>query len=172
MRLPYLASTTALLLGGLLAAGAAHAGPQVQFQVTLETPVLRLGHLALPLPPIPVPRAVIVGPSYEPRGHAGPVRWDADGDGVPNRNDPVYNPRWDRDGDGVPNRRDPVYNPRWDRDGDGVPNRRDPVYNPRWDRDGDGVPNRYDPRPGDPRNGRAWQGHDGRRDWRDQGPRR
>ncbi len=31
--------------------------------------------------------------------------------------------RWDRDGDGIPNRRDPVYNPRWDRDGDGVPNR-------------------------------------------------
>ena len=33
-----------------------------------------------------------------------PTRWDRDGDGIPNRHDPVYNPRWDRDGDGVPNR--------------------------------------------------------------------
>jgi hypothetical protein len=30
-----------------------------------------------------------------------------DGDGIPNRQDRVYNPRWDRDGDGIPNRRDP-----------------------------------------------------------------
>ena len=33
--------------------------------------------------------------------------------------------RWDRDADGIPNRQDRLYNPRWDRDGDGIPNRHD-----------------------------------------------
>ena len=40
------------------------------------------------------------------RSYRAPTRWDRDGDGVPNRDDRVYNPRWDRDGDGVPNRYD------------------------------------------------------------------
>ncbi len=132
----FVAATT--LLAGALAAGTAHAGPDVQWQVTLETPKIRLpGHVVLPLPPIPVPRAVVVAPQrdardhgrgYEPshgNAHSDPRRWDADRDGIPNRYDRVYNPRWDRDGDGIPNRHDRGYNPRWDRDGDGVPNRHD-----------------------------------------------
>lgn len=92
-----------------LMAGTAHAGADVQWQVTLETPKLRLpGHVVLPLPPIPVPRAVVVAPQREERRpvYADARRWDADGDGIPNRYDRVYNPRWDRDGDGIPNRDD------------------------------------------------------------------
>ena len=99
----------ATVLAGALAAGTAHAGPDVQWQVTVETPKIRLpGHVVIPLPPIPVPRAVVVAPHREERvySHAEPRRWDADGDGIPNRYDRVYNPRWDRDGDGIPNRHD------------------------------------------------------------------
>jgi hypothetical protein len=107
MSLRKIAITATLLLTGALAASAAHAGPSIQWQLTLETPVIRLpGHVVLPLPPIPVPRAVVVAPQYDERAARGPRRWDADGDGVPNRHDPVYNPRWDRDGDGIPNRHD------------------------------------------------------------------
>jgi hypothetical protein len=45
------------------------------------------------------------------RGHGRGFR-DADGDGIPNRYDRVYNPRWDRDGDGIPNRYDRYDNSR------------------------------------------------------------
>jgi len=115
------------LLAGTLAAGAAQAGgPEVQWSVTLATPTIRLpGHVLLPLPPIPVPRVVLVQPNrdiahHEPRYERGYDRGygDADRDGIPNRRDPVYNPRWDRDGDGVPNRydarpNDPRYSRGW-----------------------------------------------------------
>jgi hypothetical protein len=128
------------LLAGSLAAGAAQAGgPAVQWSVDLITPTIRLpGHVVLPLPPIPVPRVVVVQPSreafyQEPRYERGPDRGYVRGYG--------------------------------DADRDGIPDRRDAVYNPRWDRDGDGVPNRYDARPDDPRYGRGW--HEARRDWRD-----
>lgn len=139
--------TAALLLTGALAASGAHAGPNVQWQVSVETPVIRLGHLALPLPPILVPRAVSVGPQYDDRGYRGdPRRWDADGDGVPNRRDPVYNPPWDRDGDGVPNRYDPYPNdPRNGRGWHG---------HDGWRRDDRRDDHRHDRR-------------DDRRDWRD-----
>jgi hypothetical protein len=143
----FAAATT--MLAGVLAAGAAHAGPDVQWQVTLETPKIRLpGHVVLPLPPIPVPRAVVVAPQVDNRvyGQVGYAQGYGHGDSR-----------------------------RWDADGDGIPNRYDRVYNPRWDRDGDGIPNRYDPRPNDPRNGRGWRERDERRedrrddrkDWRD-----
>ncbi len=99
----------ALLLSSLLAASSALAGPQVHWQVTVESPAIRLpGHVVLPLPPILVPRMVVTDPHLRHhRGYREPSRWDVDGDGVPNRHDRVYNPRWDRDGDGTPNRYDP-----------------------------------------------------------------
>ena len=58
--------------------------------------------------PVYLPERVRVVPRYG-RDYGQPVRWDVDGDGIPNRYDRVYNPRWDRDGDGIPN--------RYDRDG-------------------------------------------------------
>lgn len=150
----FVAATT--LLAGALAAGTAHAGPDVQWQVTLETPKIRLpGHVVLPLPPIPVPRAVVVAPQRDARDHGRGYE--------PSHGNAHSDPR------------------RWDADRDGIPNRYDRVYNPRWDRDGDGIPNRYDARPNDPRNGRGWSERDhqprgdhrhddrrdDRRDWRD-----
>jgi hypothetical protein len=56
-----------------------------------------------------VPQRGVHGPGvYGPGpGHVRGRSWrDADGDGIPNRRDRVYNPRWDVDGDGVPNRYD------------------------------------------------------------------
>jgi hypothetical protein len=54
-----------LLLAGAVTAGSAHAGPNVQVQVGIETPMLRLpGHVMLPLPPIPVPRIVVAAPPH------------------------------------------------------------------------------------------------------------
>lgn len=132
------------LLAGTLAASAAQAGgPEVQWSLRLATPTIRLpGHVVLPLPPIPVPRVVVV---------------------QPDRDDAYHPPRY---GQGHGRAYGPGYG--WgygDADHDGVPNRHDPVYNPRYDRDGDGVPNRYDPRPNDPRVSRGWQ--EARRDARD-----
>jgi len=84
----------AAALAGALAAGTAHASPDVQWQLSIETPKIRLpGHVVIPLPPIPVPRAVVVAPQREERvhGYAEPRRWDADGDGIPNRHDAYPN---------------------------------------------------------------------------------
>ncbi len=107
MRLRRLAITAAALLTGALATGVAHAGPNVHWQLSVETPTIRLpGRVVIPLPPILLPRAVVVAPQYEDRSYREPRHWDHDGDGVPNRYDHRYNPRWDRDGDGIPNRRD------------------------------------------------------------------
>jgi hypothetical protein len=98
----------AVLLSGALATGAsqAHGSADVQWSVQVVTPTLRLpGHIVLPLPPVLLPRAVVVEPRRDV-GYREPTRWDVDGDGIPNRYDRVYNPRWDRDGDGIPNRYD------------------------------------------------------------------
>lgn len=77
-------------LAGALAAGTAHAGPDVQWQLSVETPKIRLpGHVVLPLPPILVPRAVVVAPQRDER--AAYPRWDRDGDGIPNRYDAYPN---------------------------------------------------------------------------------
>ncbi len=145
------------LFAGTLAAGAAQAGgPEVRLSVELATPTIRLpGHLVLPLPPIPVPRLVVVQPSREV-AYIEPRFEQGYGQGY----GPGYAAGYTR-----------TYR---DADRDGIPDRRDPVYNPRWDRDGDGVPNRYDARPDDARYSRvvqtAWRdgrdGHDGRRDGR------
>ena len=69
------------------------------------------------------PAYVYVEPARRDYGYREPRRWDVDGDGIPNRHDPVYNPRWDRDGDGVPNRYDNT--PRGHRGWHGHPSWRD-----------------------------------------------
>ena len=125
----------ALAVTGALAAGASQARDHVQWSVNIGLPVV-----TLPAPPMvvvsqpvveygypaqyeyPAVRYPVAAPRYvTPR----PVRWDSDGDGIPNRYDRVYNPRWDRDGDGIPNRYDRHDGRRHDRDGDGIPNWRD-----------------------------------------------
>jgi hypothetical protein len=129
----------ALILGGVLASGLAQARDDIQWSVTIGTPIgvpvysQAYPVYSHPVPvyshPVPVytrPAPVVVHrPDYYGRHHVAPIAWDRDRDGIPNRYDRVYNPRWDRDGDGIPNRHDRVYNPRWDRDGDGIPNRHD-----------------------------------------------
>jgi hypothetical protein len=119
----------ALALAATLGTSAAYAGgPDVQWSITIGTPIV----IGAPVPvytyPAPVYRRA--APVYSPVRYRQPTAWDRDGDGIPNRHDRLYNPRWDVDGDGIPNRRDARYNPRWDRDGDGVPNRYD-----RYDHD-------------------------------------
>ncbi len=141
------ATTATLLLAGTLATSAAHAGPGVHWQVTVETPTIRLpGNVVLPLPPILVPRAVVVGPQIDERSHRDPRAWDADRDGVPNRYDRTYNPRWDRDGDGVPNRYDAYPNDA--RNGRGWQG------HPGWRRDEGRREDWRDDRRDDRRNGR------------------
>lgn len=77
----------------------------------------------------PVPVYRVSPPARVGYGHGhGPARaWDADGDGIPNHRDRLYNPRWDVDGDGIPNRydRDDRSGHRRDRDRDGIPDRAD-----------------------------------------------
>ena len=115
---------------GALGAGAAqaqHNDVDVRWSVTIGS-----AHGAPFFLPAPVivqqPRAVVRHQPVQPVrvAYRQPTRNDADGDGIPNRYDRVYNPEWDVDGDGIPNRRDRAYTPAWDRDGDGVPNRHDP----------------------------------------------
>ena len=142
----------ALAFAAALSAGAVQARDRndVQWSVTIGAPI-GVPIYSQPYPvysqPYPVysqPYAVYSQPypaypqrQYHARGYQQPTRWDRDGDGIPNRYDPVYNPPWDRDGDGIPNRYD-----RYDRDD-----------HARNDRDGDGIPNWQD------RNdGRHWRG--------------
>ena len=119
----------AMVLFGALAATAVQARTDVQWSVTVGTPVgvPVYGH-PYPVHARPVP--VIV---QQPIGHGyyRPVTyWDRDGDGIPNRFDRVFNPHWDRDGDGVPNRYD-RHDDHYrhvgghDRDRDGIPNWQD-----------------------------------------------
>ena len=106
--------TAALALAGTLSTGAALARGDVQWSVTVGAPVY--------VQPVPVYRHYpqhsgrydpYYRPYHYPRHYRQPTHWDHDGDGIPNRRDPVYNPRWDVDGDGIPNRHD--------RDRDGIP---------------------------------------------------
>jgi len=103
----------ALVLGGAMAAGAAqaHGRDDVQWSVTIGAPVYGQ--------PVYQPAPVYVQPApqyYHQHHYQEPTRWDRDGDGIPNRYDPVYNPRWDRDGDGIPNRYDHYDNLRHQRE--------------------------------------------------------
>jgi hypothetical protein len=118
-----------LAFAAALAAGAVQARDRndVQWSVTIGAPLY-----SQPYPVHSQPYAVYSQPypaypqrQYHARGYQQPTRWDRDGDGIPNRHDPVYNPRWDRDGDGIPNRHDRDDHARHDRDGDGIPNWQD-----------------------------------------------
>jgi hypothetical protein len=93
---------SALALASGLAAQAAHAGPNVQWQVSFETPVIRLpGHVVLPLPPIPVPRVVVTTPRHHERDSRLAGSRDDDCDGIPNRYDArPHDPRNSRGWDG------------------------------------------------------------------------
>lgn len=145
-----------VLAGALIGSAAQARDAQVQWQVTVDAPVIRLpGHVSLPLPPLLVPR-IVVGNSAPGHDHPN-YRQERDaGYWQPGPQDRGYHDRGYRES----GYREPR---RWDVDGDGVPNRYDRVYNPRWDRDGDGTPNRYDRRPDNPRDAR------GGRDDRDRG---
>lgn len=111
---------SALAMAGVLGSAAAHAGhADVQWSVTVGAPIgvpvyTQPGRVATyPAPVYVQPAPFYVQQPYAYRdGHRRPYgayphyreprRWDVDGDGIPNRYDPVYNPRWDKDGDGVP----------------------------------------------------------------------
>src|SRR5262245_49204722 len=99
------AGLTAALVAGT---ASAHSN-DVQWSVTIGAPV---GTPVYTQPaPVYVPQPVYTpAPVYAPvpvyggrygygdhyRHYRQPTRWDADGDGIPNRYDRVYNPRWDR----------------------------------------------------------------------------
>jgi hypothetical protein len=116
-----------LALAGTLGAGVAraHGGGDVQWSVTIGAPVgvpvySRPAPVYVPAPVIvPAPVYVQPPPLSRPHGYHHPSRWDADGDGIPNRYDRLYNPAWDRDGDGIPNRYDRYNNLRRDWNGGG-----------------------------------------------------
>ncbi|HEX6706944.1 MAG TPA: hypothetical protein VF169_19455 [Albitalea sp.] len=108
----------AVVFAGAAAAGAAQAHDEVQWSVTVGSPVgVPVYQQAVPVYQ-PVPVYTQPAPVYYPRhyhhGYQQPTRWDRDGDGIPNRYDRVYNPVWDRDGDGIPNRYD-RRDDRWNR---------------------------------------------------------
>ncbi len=128
-------------LAALSTAGVAQARSDdvdVRWQITIGSPApVRVHVPAQVVVAAPVYAPVPVYPAVPRRVGYGPSRsWDADGDGIPNRLDRVYNPRWDIDGDGIPNRHD-----RDDRSGH------------RRDRDRDGIPDRHDRRPDVPQRG-------------------
>ncbi len=120
-----LAIVSALAAVCVLGAGAAHARTDVQWSVTIGSPVYGgPAPVYVPAPvyhaPAPVyysrppvyyaPAPVFVRPYY-PRHpyavrYAGPTRWDRDRDGIPDHRDRYDNRRWDNDRDGVPNRYD------------------------------------------------------------------
>ena len=126
MRNRKLVFITALVVGTVLAAGAAQARNRndVQWSITIGAPI-GLPIYSQPRPVYRQPYPVYPQRYYPARAYQQPTRWDRDGDGIPNRHDPVFNPRWDRDGDGIPNRYDRPRHVRGDRDGDGIPNWQD-----------------------------------------------
>jgi hypothetical protein len=157
MKKPLIAALAATAT--LMAAGAAHAGGNVQWSVGIDLPNVATVISNFPVPPLPrvvVQQAPVYAPApvvYEPAPrvvYQRPVLVQQPV--VVYRPVPVVQGRnWDRDGDGIPNRYDRHDN-RWngaygDRDHDGIPNRYDRVDN-RWyaDRDHDGIPDRRDPR--------------------------
>jgi len=133
-------TAAALALTGTLGTSMAqaHGSDEVQWSVTIGSQVgtpmygrqapVYVEPARVYTRPAPVylePAVVYARPWHRDHGYRQPTRWDRDGDGIPNRLDPVYNPRWDRDGDGIPNRYDRHDNLRHDRDSDGGPNWRD-----------------------------------------------
>jgi len=125
MRKSRLFVATALALTAALGVGMAQARDvDVQWSVTIGAPLLiqPLPVYAQPLPIHGRSTSVMVlpVPVYRQSAYLRPTRWDLDGDGIPNRQDRLYNPQWDRDGDGIPNQRDRYDNRRQGRAGDGV----------------------------------------------------
>jgi hypothetical protein len=105
----------AVALIGLAASAAAQARTDVQWSITIGSPVwVRPAPVYHAPPPVVVyrPAPVYYPYSYYPARHPAPRyvhrHWDADRDGIPNRYDRRYDPYGDRDRDGAPN--------RWDRD--------------------------------------------------------
>jgi hypothetical protein len=84
-------------LAGALGAGVAqaHERADVQWSVTVGTPLYGQPVYSAPVYTAPVyrPAPVYVAPApvYGYHGYREPTRWDADGDGIPNRYDRVYN---------------------------------------------------------------------------------
>jgi hypothetical protein len=105
-----LVAVPVVALAGLFGTAAAHARSDVQWSITLGTPIF-----APPPAMYYAPPPVVLRPApiyYAPRPYAYHYRphkhhWDHDRDGIPNRYDRRYNPYGDRDRDGAPN--------RWDR---------------------------------------------------------
>lgn len=98
-----------------------------------------LGAVATPLTSAAAERYYGYDRGYDNAHRYQPTRWDRDGDGIPNRDDPTPDgrgPRWDRDNDGIAN--------RYDSTPDGEVRR-------TMDRDRDGVPDRFDNHPNNPR---------------------
>lgn len=150
--------TAALVLAGALAAGVAQARDDVQWSVTVGTPVY-IQPVYQPAPvyyPAPVYEAAPVyyypvrmyhpAPVYQPAPAYASRHWrgrddrdDRDDDRRHRRPGRVY---YDADGDGIPNGRDSFDNrvfSRHDVDGDGVPNWKDSRDNrgqPIWWREG------------------------------------
>jgi hypothetical protein len=120
-----------LAVAGTLGAGLAQARSDVHWSVSIGLPGIVVGGPAYLGAPVYAPAPLYSAPPvvYEPapvyvpapaygygygasyarpyrhvRHYSGPTRGDADGDGIPNRYDRVYNPRWDRNGDGIADR--------------------------------------------------------------------
>jgi hypothetical protein len=104
----------AVALIGLAASAAAQARTDVQWSITIGSPVwVRPAPVYHAPPPVVVYRPAPVYYHPQPYYHYKAPRyvhrhWDADRDGIPDRHDRRYDPYGDRDRDGAPN--------RWDRD--------------------------------------------------------
>lgn len=100
----------AMALAATLGSGWAQARDRndVQWSVTIGAPLYSQAYpvYSQPYPVYSQPYPVYPQRQYHARGYQQPTRWDRDGDGIPNRQDPVYNPRWDHDGDGIANWQD------------------------------------------------------------------
>ena len=101
MSIGKLFAATALAATGVLGAGIAQAHEaQVSWSVTIGAPVYSVPAPVVVRPaPVYAPAPVVAYPTpvYE-RGYRQPTRWDADGDGIPNRYDRYDNLRHERDG--------------------------------------------------------------------------
>jgi hypothetical protein len=129
-----LAAVAAVAIASGLGATAARARTDVQWSVTIGTPVYSQpapvyvpAPVYLPAPvyvpaPVYAPAPVIVQPRPVVVHHPAAV---------------YYAPRY-------PHYRGPAHVGYWDRDRDGIPDRYDRRYDPYGDRDRDGVANRWD----------------------------
>lgn len=104
-------ATVTMVLAGSLGAGIAQAREVgVQWSVVIGAPAYfqpaPVYVRPIPIYAAPAPIWIQPGQVYAHGAYRLPTRRDYDGDGIPNRYDPLFNPRGDRDGDGIPNRYD------------------------------------------------------------------